>query len=233
VFGRAIAVKDYGDIWFRNSGQTGGTIEHPGQFKDNEERDAFLEAWRLSTTGANRHKDRLLTHGVRYNPLKVTNAEAQLLDTEKSSDVQVFGLWNFPPHRAARLDRATFSNIEQQSIDYVTHTIGPPVVAIEQAIERDLLVGEDQADLFAEFNVAGLLRGDILSRYRAYAIGRQWGWLSVNDVRRKENDNSIGPAGDEYLTPTNMVPAGTLPSPADDKPDDDAKDKPEDDSNAS
>lgn len=210
VFGRALAVNDYGSLWFRNSGQTGGIIKHPGTFKSKEDRQDFLDTWREGGSGANRHRDRLLTHGVDYTQLKVTNAEAQLLESEKSADVDMFGLWNFPPHRGARLDRATFSNIEQQSIDYVVHTLAPYPVAFEQAAERDLLLGADADELFVEFNVAGLLRGDIISRYRAYAVGRQWGWLSVNDVRRLENMNPVE-GGEIYLQPLNMVPAGTEP----------------------
>jgi hypothetical protein len=119
VFGRAVAVHEYGDIWFANSGQTGGIIKHPGNFKDKADKRTFLDNWRDAATGRNRHRDRLLTHGADYLALKVTNAEAQLLETEKQSDVEVFGLWSFPPHRAGRLDRATFSNIEQQSLDFV------------------------------------------------------------------------------------------------------------------
>ncbi|BBF93369.1 phage portal protein [Blastochloris tepida] len=211
VFGRALAVTDYGDLFFANSGQTGGVLKHPGTFKSKEDRDQFLDNWRLSSTGLNRHRDRLLTHGVEYQQLKITNAEAQLLETEKAADVSVFGLWNYPPHLAARLDRATFSNIEHQSIDFVVHTIGPLITAIEQSATTDLVVqrAEDSgAELVAEFNIAGLLRGDVLARYRAYAIGRQWGWLSVNDIRRLENQNPIE-GGDEYLRPLNMVPAGS------------------------
>ncbi|WP_163382503.1 phage portal protein, partial [Escherichia coli] len=86
-------------------------------------RDTFLENWREAGTGRNRHKDRLLTHGVKYNPIKVTNAEAQLLETEERSDSEVFGLWSYPPHRAARLARSTNNNIEQQSLDYVLYTL--------------------------------------------------------------------------------------------------------------
>lgn len=170
VFGRALAVSDYSNLWFRNSGATGGVIKHPGTFKTKEDRQDFLDAWRESGSGANRHKDRLLTHGVDYVATKVTNVEAQLQQLEQAADIDVFGLWTFPPHRAARLEGATFSNIEQQSIDYVVHTLGPYPVAFEQAAERDLLLGEGAEELFIEFNVAGLLRGDIASRYNALSL---------------------------------------------------------------
>lgn len=207
VFGRALAVRQYGDIWFKNSGQTGGTITHPGNFKDKDARDDFLDFWRRQSTGANRHRDRLLLYGMTYNALKVTNAEAQLLQTEQDSEQEIFGLWNYPPAQAGRLQRATFSNIEQQSINYVVHAVTPPVVALEQSAKSSLLLDDDPDDFVAEFNVAGLMRGDLATRYGAYQKGRQWGWLSANDIRRLENMNPIE-GGDTYLTPLNMAPVG-------------------------
>lgn len=209
VFGRAIAVHQYGDIWFRNSGQSGGVLEHPGAFKDKEEQQKFLDAWRANATGDNRHRDRLLTHGVKYTALTVTNAEAQLLETENRSDTEVFGLWSYPPHRAARLDRATFSNIEQQSLDFVVYCLTPLAIAIEQAAERDLLLNNEDNKLFIEFNFAALLRGDLKSRYQAYLIGRQGEWLSANDIRREENMNPrTDDGGDDYKNPVTKNSAG-------------------------
>jgi HK97 family phage portal protein len=202
VFGRAIAVHEYGDIWFANSGQAGGVLKHPGNFKDKDDRDSFLDNWRVAGTGRNRHKDRLLTHGVDYTPIKITNAEAQLLETEKGSDTEIFGLWSFPPHRAARLERATNNNIEQQSLDFVIYCLTPLAIGIEQAAERDLLLDNDDGELFVEFNFAKLLRGDLRSRYAAYLIGRQGEWFSANDIRRFENMSPrTDKGGDEYKNP--------------------------------
>lgn len=205
TFGKAIAVEQYGARWFKNSGQTGGIIKHPGNFKSKEDRDSFLENWRESSTGRNQHRDRLATHGVDYQPLAVQNDHAQFLETVRHMEIKICGLFNMPPHRVSRLDKATFSNIEQQGIEYVTHTLAPYIVGFEQAAMRDLLIGDDRDRYFIEHNVAGLLRGDIMARYKAYAIGRQNGWLSINDIRRMENLNPI-PGGDEYLQPLNMQP---------------------------
>jgi HK97 family phage portal protein len=202
VFARAIAVHQYGDIWFANNGQSGGIIRHPGTFKDKADKDQFLDNWRSMGTGRNRHRDRLLTHGVDYTPIKVTNAEAQLLETEKASDIDVFGLWSYPPHLAGRLDRATFSNIEQQSLNFVVYCLAPLAIAIEQAAERDFLPDNENGRLFIEFNFAGLLRGDLLNRYKAYLIARQGEWLSANDIRRTENMSPrTDGRGDEYENP--------------------------------
>lgn len=204
VFGRAIAVRDFGGDYFRNGGSGGGILEHPGSFKTKEDREAFIEAWRAMATGPNRHKDRLLTHGTKYNRLEVKNNEAQFIETEKLSDLRIARLWNMPPHRIGVLDRATLSNIEQQSLDFVMYTLAPYICAAEEAVERDLLVGDDeQSRLFVEINVAGLLRGDLKGRFEAYKMGREGGWLSVNDIRRLENMNPID-GGDRYLEPLNM-----------------------------
>ncbi|HEV7458224.1 MAG TPA: phage portal protein [Roseococcus sp.] len=214
--GRALAVEHYGARYFRNSGKGGGTIKHPGNFRSREDREEFLENWRRSTTGDNQHRDRLLTHGADYVPNNVANDEAQFIDTLKQLEVKVARLWQMPPHRVGILDRATHSNIEHQGIDYVVHTLAPWIAAFEQAAGRDLLVGEERASLFCEFNVAGLLRGDLLARYRAYSMGRQWGWLSVNDIRRLENRPGIGLQGDRYLEPENMRRAGNRDEPGND-----------------
>src|SRR5690606_22773903 len=104
--------------------------------------------------------------------------------------------------------RSTFSNIEHQALEFVKYSLLPWLRRIESAIKHQLLAGRDEQDLFAEFVVEGLLRGDTESRYRAYATARQWGWLSANDIRRLENMDPIE-GGDVYLQPLNMVPAGT------------------------
>lgn len=202
VFGRALAVHEYGDIWFANYGATGGVLKHPGTFKDKEDRNTFMENWRLAGVGRNRHRDRLLTHGAEYQQLKVTNAEAQLLETEDAADTAVFGLWSYPPHRAGRLKRSTNNNIEQQSLDFVIYCLAPLAIAIEQAAERDLLLDNADNSLFVEFNFAGLLRGDLKTRYAAYLMGRQGEWLSANDILRLENmPPRTDEGGDDYKNP--------------------------------
>jgi phage portal protein BeeE len=115
------------------------------------------------------------------------------------------------------LERATFSNIEEQALEFVIYTMRPWLVRWEQSITRSLLMPWEQQEYFAEFLVDGLLRGNIESRYRAYAVARNWGWISANDVLELENRNSIGKQGDIYMAPANMMPAdqfnNSLPKP--------------------
>ncbi|MGL3208699.1 phage portal protein [Bradyrhizobium sp. BR 1433] len=115
----------------------------------------------------------------------------------------------FPPHRAGRLKRSTNNNIEQQGGEFVVYCLAPLAVAVEQAAERDLLLDNENGDLFIEYNFFGLLRGDLLNRYRAYLIGRQGEWLSANDILRWENMSPrTDGAGNDYKNPLTKDSAG-------------------------
>jgi HK97 family phage portal protein len=216
TLGRALAIEQFGALYFANGGSGGGVLEHPGSFKDKDSERDFLDTWREGGSGLNRHKDRLLKYGVTYKPFTVNNEEAQFLETKKQLGYEVAALWNMPPHRVGMLERATNNNIEQQSIEFVMYALGPDIAATEQALWRDLLIGEEQDRFFVEFNVAGLLRGDIKTRYAAYLQGRQGGWLSIDDIRRFENLDPIGPdKGGEDYTPLAKSPAAAGSEPKD------------------
>jgi hypothetical protein len=133
--------------------------------------------------------------------------DAQFLETRKFTRSEIAGIYLVPPHKIGDLEHATFSNIEHQSLDFVVNTLRPWLVRWEQAISARLIGEVERKSIFAEFNVDGLLRGDIQSRYQAYSVARNWGWLSRNDIRRMENMNMIE-GGDDYLTPLNMTTLG-------------------------
>lgn len=209
--GATLAATDYAARFFQNDARPAGIIKHPATFKDDESRSNFVKAWQRAFGGANRHRTAVLEHGMEYQQLGLTQEQAQFLETRKYHDVDIARIFRVPPHKVGILDRATFSNIEQQAIEFVTDTLRPWLVRWEQAIARDLIL--NRARFFAEHNVNGLLRGDTVARFQAYAIGRNWGWLSANDVRRLENMNSIGEEGDVYLQPQNMAPAGDVTNP--------------------
>lgn len=211
TIGAAIAVQLYAARFFANGTKSGGVIEHPSQFKDKDSRNSFMGAWRRARSGQNAHRDAVLEFGMKYVKDTQTNDEAQFIETRKELALEIARIWNVPPHKIGILDRATFSNIEQQALEFVTDTLLPWLVLWEQAISRDLIIAD--GTFFAEFNVAGLLRGDLKTRYEAYAVARNWGWLSVNDIRRLENMNKIAD-GDVYLRPLNMVPAGDPADPS-------------------
>lgn len=149
-------------------------------------------------------KNVVLYGGLEYESLGIEPRDAQFLETRRFQTVEVARWFNLPPHLLRDLDRATFSNIEQQSLDYVTHSLMYWLVKIAQEHKRKVL---GRPELYAEHHVDSLLKGDMLSRYQAYGIGRQWGWLSSNDIRRREN-MPPRPGGDDYLTAVNMSPNG-------------------------
>lgn len=208
TFARALALQDYATKFFENDATPGGVVEVPGKFGTVDQADEFKKKWQSQFTGRNRHRVAVLDNAATFKPIDIQNDKAQFIETYREVALQCLRLWRMPPHKVGILDKATFSNIEQQSLEFVTDTVMPWLVAWEQGIGRDLIVAPDS--FFAEHNVAGLLRGDIKSRYEAYRIGREWGWLSADDVRSLENMNPLGEGrGDVYLQPLNMAPAGS------------------------
>ena len=205
TFGMALAAQDYGGRFFRNDARPRGALEMDGKFKDQIEADEYMASWHRAYGGFNRHKTALLQMGIKYKPISMTNEDAQFLETRKYTDVEIARIFDIPPHKIGILDRATLRNIEQQNIEFVTNAIHPRCVRWEQAIARDLLI--DAERFFVKFNLDALLRGDIKSRYEAYAISRNWGWQSVNEIRKREDMNPV-PGGDELISPLNMAPLG-------------------------
>ena len=150
----------------------------------------------------------VLEGGGKFQPFIFTPQDAQLIENKKFQLQDIARVYRVPLHLIQHLDNATFSNIEHQSLEFVMYTMLPWFKRIEENINMQLLSpAERRAGFYVECKVDALLRGDSKSRAEAYAIGRQWGWLSVNDIRRLENMPPI-PNGDRYLEPTNMIEAG-------------------------
>ena len=205
--GLSLATEEYGAKFFGNGARPGGVLEHPGILKDPEK---LRESWNKVYQGTrNSHKVAVLEEGMKYHTIGIAPEDAQFLETRKYQVNEICRIFRVPPHLVGDLERATFSNIEHQSIEFVQHTIRPWLVRWEQAISRSLLDESERLIYFAKFNVDGLLRGDYKSRMEGYAIGRQNGWLSINDIRRLE-DMSLVPTdqgGDDYLVNGNMTAA--------------------------
>ena len=205
--GLALATEEYGARFYGNNASPGGVLEHPGKLNE-EAHKRMRTSWDDAHKGLSKsHRIAILEEGVTYKQVGIPPQDSQYLETRKFQSIEITRMYRVPPHMVGDLDRASFSNIEHQSIEFVTHTIRPWVVRWEQALNMDLLTPDERRSYFAEFLVDGLLRGDIQSRYQAYATARQNGWMSANDVRGLENMNPIE-GGDVYLIPLNMVPAG-------------------------
>jgi HK97 family phage portal protein len=204
--GMALAAQDYGSRFFANDAKpTGGWIEFPGSFKDAEAKKVFRESYQAAQSGANRGKVLVLENGMKFHEVGVTNKDAQFLELRKFQITDIARIFRVPPHMIADLDRATFSNIEQQSLEFVMHTMTPWAERWEASIGSELLLDGD--DLEVEFDFANLMRGDAASRSAYYQSGIQNGWLTRNEARVAENLNPLEGL-DEPLRPLNMVEEG-------------------------
>lgn len=205
-FGLAASAEDYARRFFDNDTQTAIALMHDGS-PNPEQREEFKRSWQSAQAGANRHKAAVLWGGWKIQNLGVEPRNAQMLESRKLSVTEIARIFGVPPHLIADLDRATFSNIEHQGLEFVIYSLMPWLVAWEQAVARQL-IGEP--DIYAEHNVSALLRGDTKTRYETYAIAINWGIMSPNDARRLENMNPRE-NGDTYLQPVNMAPSGFVP----------------------
>ena len=224
AIGMAIACEEYGAKFFANGAAPGGVLEHPGTIKDPQR---VRESWQSTFGGSgNANKIAVLEEGMKYTPIGISPEQAQFLETRKFQINEIARIFRVPPHMVGDLEKSSFSNIEQQSLEFVKYTLDPWVIRWEQSIQRSLLNSEEKKKYFAKFNVEGLLRGDYQSRMNGYAIGRQNGWMSANDIRELENLDRIPEedGGDLYLINGNMLPLKNAGAFAD-TPTDDGKEK--------
>ncbi len=208
AIGLAMAIEEYGAKFFANGAAPSGVLEHPSTIKDPTK---LRETWNATFGGsANSGKVAVLEEGMKYTPISIPPEQAQFLETRKFQINEIARIFRVPPHMLADLEKSSFSNIEQQSLEFVKYTLDPWVVRWEQGLYRSLLTPDEKKKYFFKFNVDGLLRGDYASRMTGYATARQNGWMSANDIRELENLDRIPPelGGDLYLINGNMLPLG-------------------------
>jgi HK97 family phage portal protein len=206
-----MSYEKYGNNFYKNGALTSGTIEHPLGMSDvafQRLKEEFAKNYQgLLNSG----KPIILEEGAKYNPISITPMDAQLLESKRFQIEDICRIYRVPLHLVQDLSRSTNNNIEHQSLEFVMYTMLPYFKRWEENVNMQLLTPlERKQGYYLEINAAGLLRGDMKTRADSYAIGRQWGWLSVNDIRKLENMPPI-PNGDIYLTPLNMYEAGTTP----------------------
>lgn len=202
-----LSAEEFGANFFENDARPGIVIEHPGQLSENAHKNLQTSVEEKHQGVEKSHRPMILEEGMKLHEIGIPPEDAQFLETRKFQVQEIARIFRIPPHMLADLDRATFSNIEHQSIDFVVHSIRPWLVRWEQSISQNLMLPDERRRYYAEHLVEGLLRGDTATRYKSYAIGKQWGWLSTNDIRELENMNPVD-GGDEYLVPLNMAPTG-------------------------
>ena len=206
AIGLGIAAEEYGSKFFSNGARPSGILTHPNTVKDPA---ALRASWNAAYGGSsNASRVAVIEEGMSFVPLSLPNNEAQFLETRKFQVSEICRIFRVPPHMIGDLDRATFSNIESQNISFAVHTIRPWLVRIEQAINRALIADNEKGRFYVQFNLDGLMRGDYKSRMEGYAIARQNGWMSTNDIRELENLNPVSEeeGGNAYLVNGNMIP---------------------------
>lgn len=208
VLGLAVALEENANKFFKNNSRPGGVLSHPGSLSDKAFERLRSEMETKHSGVENAYKLMILEEGLKYEASRTDNKDAQFDESRDRQDRAIARIFGVPNHKLGLIDSMPRANMEQENIGFVTNTIRPICVAWEQELSKKLLTRSQRSEYFIEFNLEGLLRGDMAARYAAYSQGRQWGWLSVNEIRRKENMNPIGEQGDVYLQPVNMVPAG-------------------------
>ena len=185
AIGMAIACEEYGAKFFANGAAPSGVLEHPGTLKDPAR---VRDSWNAAYGGsANSHKVAVLEEGMKYTPISISPNEAQFLETRKFQINEIARIFRVPPHMVGDLEKATFSNIENETLNFVKYTLDPWVIRWEQSLARALFNPQEKKEYFFRFNLDGLLRGDYASRMRGYARCIQNGIFSVNDCRELEN----------------------------------------------
>ena len=207
ALGLAQATEEFGSALFQNGVKASGVLEHPGKLSKEAHQ-------RLATSVNQEHGGRgnwlkllILEEGMKWNQQSIPPEDAQFLETRKFQISEIARIFGVPPHLLGDLERATFSNIEQQSLEFLIYHLLPTLKKIEQELNRKLFRPTERGTYFVEFLFDGLLRGDIESRYTAYATAVNNGWMNPNEVRERENMNPyLG--GDEYRRPMNEEPVG-------------------------
>lgn len=211
--GAGLGMDEMGANFYKNGAHVGVALSHPGKLSD-AAKDYLKSSFRDLYTGSDKaFKTIVLEEGMGLEKMSMSMVDAQFIESRKFQVSEICRWFRVPPHKVADLERATFSNIEHQAIEFVQDTILPWCRRLEQEVDVKLFGSGRQGTLQTRLNIDTLLRGDIASRYAAYEKGRNGGWLSANDVRKLENLNPIE-NGDIYLQPLNMGEAGEIPPPA-------------------
>ena len=205
AIGLSMAAEEYGAKFYANGAAPSGVLEHPSVLKDPAK---VRNSWNAAFGGSsNSHKVAVLEEGLKYTPISISPNEAQFLETRKFQIDEIARIFRVPPHMVGDLEKSSFSNIEQQSLEFVTYTLSPWMVRWEQSLSKALLSEEEKVSYFFKFNVDGLLRGSYHERMQGYSVGIQNGFMCPNDVRELEDLDLIPDelGGNKYMVNGNMV----------------------------
>jgi HK97 family phage portal protein len=202
----ALALQDNAAMFFGNGSRMSAVLEHPGNLSEQAQL-RLKAAIESQSTGKNAYRTVILEEGMKLNFNRSENKDSQFIESRDRQDLEICRVFGVPPHKVGIMSGQPRANVEQDNLSFIADTIKPICVAFEQELNRVLFSPEDIAAGYSvRFNLDDLQRGDMPSRYNAYAVARQGGWLSVNDIRQRERLPSIE-GGNTYLTPLNMADA--------------------------
>lgn len=205
--GLAMAMETFGSLFFGNGTHPGSVITHPSVVKDHKK---FREAVSEVYGGLGKsHMVMLLEEGMKIEKVGIPPEDSQFLESRQFQIPEVARWFNLPPHKLKDLTRSSFSNIESEQISFVTDSILPWLIRLEQSYNMQLLSAPEQRRerLYFKHNVEGLLRGDAAARGTFYRELFMVGAISQNEIREKEDlDPDPNPLADERFVPLNMVP---------------------------
>lgn len=211
VLGLIASAEDYSHKALEGA-NPGGFVTYPGQMSD-KSYERFKDSFRQNYEGAqNAGKWLFLEEGATAEQFTRDMEKQQVLETRKWAVSEVCRIFGVPPHMCMDLEHATFSNIEQQSMEFVRDCIEPLCVRLEQALYRDLLSRIEKKSYFWKFNLNSLMRGDTATRAAYYNTMRQTGIMNANEIRALEDMNGIGEQGDIYCVNGNLIPLTEVPN---------------------
>jgi len=228
ALGMSMAAEEYGARFFSNDSRPGGVLEHPGHLSK-EAAQRLRESFESYHAGlANKHRVAVLEEGLKWQQIGLDPQDSQFLETRKFQVGEIARLFGVPPHMIGDTEKSTSwgTGIEQQNIGFITYSLRSWIVRWEQEVNKTLITQDERKFYFIEFLVDGLLRGDIKSRYQAYSIARQNGWMNGNEIRELENMNPVEGL-DEYLVNGNMIPADQSDDPEQEEPEPQPEDQEE------
>lgn len=211
VVGLSIATQQHGAVLFRQGAQVAGVLKHPGKLSK-EASERIAQSWRDVYGGVqNGYKTAVLEEGMTFEKLTMTNEDSQFLETRGFQVIEICRLFGVPPHKAYELSKANFSTLEQQEQAYVNDTLDTLAQNLQQGTNSKVFFESESERYRIRFDFEALLRGDLQARANFYGSALNNGWLSVNDVRRREG---LGPieGGDTYRVPVNTQPIADQPT---------------------
>lgn len=201
--GLGMAAERFGSLFFGNGARPSGVLEHPGRLSDDARSRLRGDYERIHSGIDNSHRICILEEGMKWTTTAIPPEDAQFLQTRRFQIEEIARWFNIPLSKL-RVTGANYASLEQENQAFLAETLRPWLIRIEQEIRNKLLLPESR-DYYCEHKVEGLLRTDLAARYAAYSVGRNWGWLSVNEIRALEQLEPIQ-GGDVFLQPLNMQP---------------------------